>query len=140
MTKFDEAICAYDKDKSNDNREAFYQAYKSTKEVVDTLDYESKECFNPEWQSIETIMPGLRMSSNKFTKFASFGAAAMGESSTLATVKNSTSGSVSKIKRFLAAQPAAAVSEPVAQEVVDEVVTPVVEAAPARSRSAVLAS
>ena len=44
------------------------------------------------------------MTSNKFVKFASFGTTGSAERTTLATIKNATTGAIAKLKRFINGQ------------------------------------
>ena len=80
---------------------AYYTEYKLLKEVADKIDYEIKEPIEIEWRTIETSIDGLRMTSNKFVKFASFGTTGSAERTTLATIKNATTGAIAKLKRCI---------------------------------------
>ena len=127
LINYDQAIGTYIKDSSNDNREAFYQAYKRAKEIADMLDYETKEPINMEWQTIEQSIDNLRMTSNKFMKFATFGGTCAGEKSLLTTIKNATSGAVSKLKRAFGLQGIIKQPAPVQEEQKVEETQPVQE-------------
>ena len=101
LINYDKSIATYIEDHSNANREGFYQAFKELKAAADSLDYEWKEPIDLDWRTIEASIDGLRMTSNKFVKFASMGSSGFAEKNTLVTIKNATTSAISKFKRLL---------------------------------------
>ena len=136
-----EKVDAFEKDGSSENREALAQAFDAADAAIKAAPFEiqSEICTPTCWGMVEQAMPGFRMASNKFMKFASFGTSTMSQNASLGAMRSSIMQVLKVLRGMLAncvvveekAEPVAEVvaEAPVAEAVVEEVVAePVVEA------------
>ena len=97
ISAFDQTLANYEKDSSNENREIFAKAHADAKALVDSAPIDIKGEISDLWGQIDLTMQGLKVGTNKFTKFTSFGMSAGTSGAQLNMIR----GSIGKILKIL---------------------------------------
>ena len=97
ISAFDQTLVNYEQDSSNENREIFAKAHADAKALVDSAPIDIKGEISDLWGQIDLTMQGLKVGTNKFTKFTSFGMSAGTSGAQLNMIR----GSIGKILKIL---------------------------------------
>ena len=105
LSKYDDALQAYLKDSSKENKGNFSKAFNELKKEADKLDASVKDSINMEWHTIENTIGCLRIVSIAIVKKLTFGMGAVIENYLLKTAKSA----IAKAKLVLTNTPSESV-------------------------------